>query len=108
MHFTGQGKRQDGHTNTNREGKGMDLDIRQHGTGRTIRRKYQIVNDLDEALDTGIVLHKEVMARDNPYRQGAELDDGLYRLIGHIKGAWLAAGGTELEPPDQARVQINK
>jgi len=31
----------------------------------------------------------------------------LFRLQGHIKNAWLEAGGRELAPPDQARVQIN-
>ncbi len=86
----------------------MDLDIRKHGVGRTIRRKYRITNLIGDTLNQGWVLHKEVMARDNSYRQGATLDDGLYRLQGHIKQAWLQGGGQELDPPDQASVIISR
>jgi len=85
-----------------------NLDVRKCGAGKTIRRKYWMISRLDgREIDSGIVLHKEVMFRDNPWRQGATLDDGLFRLQGHIKNAWLEAGGRELAPPDQARVQIN-
>lgn len=86
----------------------MDLDIRQYGAGKTIRKKYKIINEAGDTIDSGWVLHKEVMAKDNPYRQGATLDDGLFRLQGHIKQAWLMGGGHELDPPDQIRVQINR
>lgn len=85
-----------------------NLNICRFGAGKTIRRKYEIVNWMGETIDEGILLHKQVMGKDNPYRQGAELSDGHLRLQGHIKQAWLDAGGKELEPPDIASVRITK
>ena len=87
----------------------MNLDIRSEGEGKTIRRKYRIVSLLNfNEVSRGIVLHKEVMAKDNMYRQGAVLDDGVMRLKGHILSAWLAGGGKQLNPPDAAVVEITK
>ncbi len=82
----------------------MDLDIREHGAGRTIRRKYWIENELSETLDTGWVLHKEAMGKDNPYRQGAELSDNTGRLLGHIENAYRRNSGM----PDGAVIKINR
>jgi len=86
----------------------MDLDVREYGAGKTIRRKYRVVNYMGDVIDSGRVLHKKVMGKDNPYRQGAELSDGAARLRSHIKDAWLSGGGVELEPPDHAEIVINR
>ena len=86
----------------------MDLDIREYGAGRTIRRKYWIENELGEKTPAGWVLHKEVMEKDNHYRQGAELSSNTGRLLGHIENAWLSSGGKMPEPPDQIRFVINE
>jgi len=91
----------------------MNLDIRDQGAGRTIRRKYRVI-EVDycgieqRALAEGWVLHPKYLARDNAYRHGGTLSDSIDRLHAHILDAWRTAGGEYPEPPHSVRVVTSR